>query len=394
MRSQKLGWTGLLREEGSDFLAWVKDERILSGKFDVLATALESLLCKCIVTTEQAQDVWMAAPAVLCRCNEQDTYEMPGAAYAYAWLHLLDRYARTWAALERLVEKNCLPMGKYGVCALDVGTGPGPAAFAIHDFYTAMIAFSEVKDNSKWRQPPHLTCVEFDGNTNRLRHYLAEIMFEQAQRESEGVLAMCNALSDFGKLHPTRERKHYLQALLGAEDEYFDEVAGQWTSELCYSPGEANYMAQSRHQYRLITFSNFLTNVPTVKKFESNLVDVLHDASPGSVLLVLGGKSSPYPKVYEYTDRLAQPAGFELKICGETVSCSGSEVADRVYEEGRRFYEILQGFAPNQDDATKKIRDYFEGGVPRFPCSAIRAYRKPRYVKNSNWVKGNNGTRG
>ena len=161
-------------------------------------------------------------------------------------------------------------MGKYGVNVLDVGTGPGPAAFAIHDFYTAMIDYSKVGANAQWRQPSHVTCVEFDKSTNHFRHILAEIMFEQAQRESEGVLAMCHALSDFGELQPRQERKQYLQALRNSEDEYFDDVAGHWTSTPRYLPEEANYVAQSQHRYRLITFSNFLTTVETVKCFEPN----------------------------------------------------------------------------------------------------------------------------
>ena len=132
MYTRNQGWTSFLRQEGADFLDWVKTEHILSNKLDVLATALSSLLRQNIHTSDQALDVWKAVPAVLCRCNDQATYELPGAAEAYAWLHLLDRYTRTWIALERLVENRCLPLGKYGVNALDVGTGPGPAAFAIH----------------------------------------------------------------------------------------------------------------------------------------------------------------------------------------------------------------------------------------------------------------------
>ena len=291
MSSRKLGWTGLLKQEGSDFLAWARDKRVLSLKFGLLATALSSLLRERVLTPEEAHDVWDTVPAVLCLCNEQATYEKPGAACAYAWLYLLERYVRTWLALERLVQKNCLPMGKYGVRALDVGTGPGPAAFAIHDFYAAMVEFSETTDNRKWRQPPHLTCVEFDGSTNHFRHQLAEMLFQKAGRGSEGVLSMCSALEDFGKLEPTRERKQYFEALRSEEDEYFDDVAGRWDSERVYLPDEANDMAQSLHRYRLVTFSNFLTTLGAVKSFEDNLVDVLHDAAPGSVLLVLGGKS-------------------------------------------------------------------------------------------------------
>ena len=275
--------------------------------------------------------------------------------------------------------------GENGIRALDVGTGPGPSAFAIHDFYGSMTDFSRTLNKSRWRQPLHMTCVEFDGNTNHLRHCLAEIVFEQAQRESEGVLAMCHALADFGKLEPTRERRENLQALRNAEETYFDEVAGQWTSESSYLPEEANYIAQSQHRYRLITFSNFLTTVKTVKSFEHNLVDVLCDAAPGTVFLVLGGRAGPYPAVYQYTDRLAKAAGFEMEINDAAVSCTNSEVAGRVFEEGRRFYKFLQRLSQNNDDATKKVRQEFEEQKQfSFSSSEVRAYRKHRHVRNQN----------
>ena len=385
MNTRNKSWASLLKQEGADYLIWVKTQRILSNKLDVLATALSSLLRDSVRTAEQAREVWKAVPAVLSRCNESETYEMPGAACAYAWLHLLDRYVRSWFALKLLVENHCLPMGKNGVRALDVGTGPGPSAFAIHDFYASMIEFSRAWDNSKWRQPPHVTCVEFDENSNHLRHLLSEILFEQTQRESEGVLAMCHNLDDFGKLEPSRERKESLQALRNAEETHFDEVAGQWASDQLYLPDEANYVAQSQHRYRLITFSNFLTTVKTVKCFEPNLVDVLRDAKPGSVMLVLGARKDHYPEVYQCTDRLAEPAGFKLVIQGETVSCANSEFACRVFEEGRQFYELLQRLSPNNDDATKGVRKNFEGPAPgHFPKSEVRAYRKHRHVKNNN----------
>ena len=73
-------------------------------------------------------------------------------------------------------------------------------------------------------------------------------------------------------------------------------------------------MAQSLHRYRLIVFSNFLTTVGSVTTFEPNLVDILADAQPGSVVMALGGKRGPYPEVYAYVDRLAKSAGFEIEV--------------------------------------------------------------------------------
>ncbi len=377
MSSRKQGWTSLLKREGSNFLAWARNERVLSLKFDVLAKALSSLLCERVRAPEEAREVWEAVPAVLGCCNEQATYEKPGAACAYAWLHLLERYVRTWLALERLVQSHCLPMGKNGVRALDVGTGPGPAAFAIHDFYVAMVEFSEVIDNPKWRQPPLLTCVEFDGSANQFRHQLAEMLYQQVGQESDGVLSMTSALHDFRKLEPTWERKQHFEVLRREEVEYFDDVAGRWDSDLVYMPDEANDMAQSLHRYRLVTFSNFLTTPGIVKSVEPNLVEMLHDAAPGSVVLVLGGRGCQYQEIYEYTDRLANASGFDLTVENDTVSCSDSELAGQVYEQGQLFYKVLQDLDHNADTATKTVRRHFEreGPIP-IHSSEIRAYRK------------------
>lgn len=142
MSGGKPGWTDLLQRQGSDYLEWVAAKGVLETKFQALAAALWTLLQDAIRTPEDARAVWKATPAVLDSCNKQATYAMPGAAAAYAWLHLLDRYARTWNALEWLVAAGCLPLAKHGVRTLDVGTGPGPSAFAVHDFYVAMTEFA------------------------------------------------------------------------------------------------------------------------------------------------------------------------------------------------------------------------------------------------------------
>ncbi|MCY3788934.1 MAG: hypothetical protein OXH63_09125 [Gemmatimonadetes bacterium] len=281
-------------------------------------------------------------------------------------------------------------MGTYGVRVLDVGTGPGPSAFAIHDFYSAMVAFSEITGNSKWHQPAHLNCVEIDGGTNYVRHNLAEIMFEQSQRESEGVLAMCHNLGDFKEIAPTTARKRGFERLLNQEDHYFDAVEGEWISEPSYSPDEANYIAQSLHRYRLIVFSNFLTTIGTVRSFESTLVDVLKDVNSGSGVLVLGGKSGEYPKIYDFVDGLAKRSGFKKVMDGEPVSYSDSEVATRIFSEACRFYDYLTTLVSEEvveeevatqlnekeQSALRKVRKEFEVSYGPAPISQIRAYRK------------------
>ena len=72
---------------------------------------------------------------------------------------------------------------------------------------------------------------------------------------------MTHSLWDFRKVEPTRERLELRWQLLNAEDTYFDPETDSWISESRYTPEDANYVAQSMHRYRLISFSNFLTTV-------------------------------------------------------------------------------------------------------------------------------------
>ena len=50
MWDQRQTWSGLRRQEGSAFLAWLKEDGTLSRKFDDLATALWSLFMRDIRT--------------------------------------------------------------------------------------------------------------------------------------------------------------------------------------------------------------------------------------------------------------------------------------------------------------------------------------------------------
>ena len=52
MSSRRLGWTGLLKREGAEFLAWATEERVLSTKFSLLATAVSTLLRGSVRTPE------------------------------------------------------------------------------------------------------------------------------------------------------------------------------------------------------------------------------------------------------------------------------------------------------------------------------------------------------
>ena len=378
MNAPPLSWTALQRHQGSDFLQWLQDRQALRTQFSALTSALRIFLDDYVRTREVAREIWAAVPAVMSRCNDPATFCLPRAALAYSWLHLPDRYVRTWLALEQLVEARLLPMGKHGVRALDVGTGPGPSAFATHDFYSAMVEYADFSGSEGWRQPTEVTCVECAGEMNHVRHNLAEILCMQGT--SESVIAMCSHIPDFGAFLPTRERSRMSTQLRNEVDEYRDEETDEWHSDQVYTPEEANYIANTLHRYRLFTFSNFFTETSTINSFRSNLVDILTDARPGSVLLLLGGTHEQYPTIYRDMTTLAKETGFTRKVERLSVSCSDVGMDEAVYAEGIQFFRKLRsliGDLADEDPNARKVVRHFEG-TKRLDSStsAVHAYRK------------------
>lgn len=369
-------WTQLLREHGPAFLSWLREEAILEKRGRVVAAGLRHLLKRLVVAPEDARSVWEATPAVFSKCNEQPTYELPGASVAYAWLHLLDRYARAFHALERLVYHNILPLARYGVRTLDIGTGPGPSGLAITDFYHALTLFAEAQGIDRLRQPSRIDCIEFDAGTNHFRHNLAESIAHIAgETGQQSVLSLCGARLDFGLVRPEKDRMIVLESMLKAEDRVWDEHDRVWTWEPRHTASEANEAAQSSFRYRLIVFSNFLTSLGVVSAFEVNLTSVLRDAKPGTVVVLLGGKGGEYPSIYDYVDRLAQAAGFQRLLTDEEVSCS--ELSDLVYNEGQWFYRYLQSLSPNADTGLRTVHRHFTDRRKRGSTSRLLVYRKP-----------------
>lgn len=378
MRASREGWTGRQRRQGGEFLQWLNDRRALQAGFRVLAKSMHELLEHRVRTKEDASQVWDAMPAVMEDCDKPETFKKNPAVSAYSWLHLLDRYVRAWLALQRLVEHRLLPMGKEGVRALDVGTGPGPSAFATHDFYVAMTEFAEVSGNELWQQPPQMTCVESAGPMNQFRHYLAEFM--EMNEAPRSVLDMCSNIGDFKSMLPTEERRAMNRSLRWAEDSYYDEYTEEWESELRYTPEKANYIANNHHRYRLFTFSNFLTETSVIEDFRPNLTDILNDAGAGSVLLLIGGRGAKYLAVQREVADLAHDAGFSRTMEDIHVSSSEAAMDGVVFDEQVRFYrrlERLVGDLPGDRPIAGKNKKYFERGeAGSWGTSTIHAYRK------------------
>lgn len=376
-RVSREGWSGLQRREGAAVLGWLGREERLGKGLDALAVGLREILNAHVRSASDAREVWEAVSAVIAKCNEPETYSERGANVAYAWLHLLVRYVRTWLALEHLLAHGLLPMGKYGVRVLDVGTGPGPSALATHDFYVALTGYARSVGGVRWQQPSDVTCVERCGAMNHFRHVLSETLALNGAPQS--ILAMASGLSDFATVRPSVERRELERRLRNQYDGYYDEL-GEWSDEPTHTAEEANREANAHRRYKLFTFSNFLTTLDTVSTFQRNLEDLLTDAQPGSVLLMIGGKGNDYAEIRKRMARLAEAGGFRRGNPSVKVGVGDARVDGRLAEEARWFHGRLKGLAgdlPAYDAVTRDLLDELEGRKRMsFGASAVHAFRK------------------
>ena len=372
----------MMAEEGPDFVAWLAENSVLRDNTTIQARVISKLLLAEIDTEFAACEFWKSVPGALSHECPDTMHEDWGTVRAYVWLHFLERYARTWTALEYLVQECRLPMGRHGVKTLDVGSGLGPSAFAIHDFYVAMLEFAEQTDHTNWYQPPELTCVEIGSGFSAMRSHLWELAYSASGGEWPSRLSRWSNLEDFDEIRPTQERADEFARLRWDETTYWDENRGEEVSDPLYTDQESNEQAQSMHRYRLFVFANFFTSRELVDSKAEKLRELLADANPGSVLLVMGGEGSDYPCIYKRLRRLAVEAGFRIIVPDARASSETSSVDDIVSAESLRVFEHAQKLSPNYDPKIVALGDKFAQGLV-FPANAVRAFRKHRNARQS-----------
>ena len=222
--------------------------------------------------------------------------------------------------------------------------------------------------------------MENAGGFNTLRHHISEFVHQESGGSWLSILSITSNLPDFADFRPQQERRERFAALRDAEEDYLDESSGEWMSDRVHSVEEAHAIAQSLHRYRLFSFANFLTEPGMVDDFAENLAEALGDASPGSAMLVIGGKRGTYPETYKRLGALAEAGGFRKMRLDVEVASTRSEVAGRVYQAGRRLYDHLQRLARNDEPSLHRVRLHFEGqGSGSVSSSKVQAYRKGRF---------------
>jgi hypothetical protein len=173
-------WRKLLKSNRIPFLSWLRASGRERERLDRIASQLADFLIERISRVsgewpEAPIEFWRRIPEVRSCCSDPRTFELPLAVDAYAYVHFLERYRRMWRTLKYLTHNLVLPLGNFGVKALDVGAGPAPSLYAIDDFYRAVSEYASVANVPQLQLPnPELNCIERSQPMTHFFHEFSE----------------------------------------------------------------------------------------------------------------------------------------------------------------------------------------------------------------------------
>ncbi len=334
-----MSWRRLILDHQSDFLKWIDATDTRMRSLIGVSGCIETYLTARLQSPEDCVQFWNAIPLVRTACNFNKTYELPFAVEAYAYVHTLDRYWRTWDALIELTVKGALPVGVEGVRILDVGTGPLPTPYAIQDFYEQLRLYGDKNGLSKLAsQNTHFSIVERSSSMQRLMHTLSEHCHRPGPYGAD--------TTDFSEVNPPATRKTLEQSL--RRTEYHDASVDDYYYE--YTTEEANLIANRYQRYRMVIFSNFFTVDHVIDQFEKAITVLFADLSSGAVVMILGGTGGQYERVYSRLIELAQNNGLRrLTELGVSLG-AGSQVAKAQAEIKKHQHAVFRHLLRMVDD--------------------------------------------
>jgi hypothetical protein len=374
-------WRQLLRVHGPAFLTWLQQSQWERNALKYLTMQLADFLidtinCMRSEVFDAPIDFWSRIPDVRSACSDAGTFEKPFAVEAYAYVHLLERYRRTFLALKHLTKVAVLPHGSQGVRVLDVGTGPAPALYAVDDFYRALDEFAQLSNVPALRLPrPELNCIERSQQMVWFFHRFSEFCgragpFGPVFSEFDGL-----SLQERRAWH---QHQNEVEVWWDPETQEYEEI---------FDPAGAAESANSLFRYRLVIFSNFLTLEAEVDAFESKLRALFQDLRPGAVVILLGATGDTYQRIYAHIAALARKAGLrEARWHTDSLGRidPNDEAAQRIKESQYRVYQHLESLVgPAALNRSNRWPDYWNPNPspkarPRF---ALRIFRRGRWPK-------------
>lgn len=290
----------------ADIRAWIDDNNVFRTRFERVGLSLSEFVVRNPGNEDCVRSFVARLHPVIASCNEQ-TFDDELTALSYAHVHMLERYRRTWVALERLLSVGALPLRARNqeLAVLDVGSGPGACSYAACDFYDAIDEFARTSGVLALRVPPPSFRVVDRG---RGWHSFIHHFSESARRDGP----FGPSFTDFAEFDPVRgqqdaRRRRVRQ--VADEDDMSDDAAQRWLDD--NEPGwHENWF------FDLCIASYFFTTDELVVGLEDELYRALRAMRPGGVALVVGASSPLYERLFEKLDAVARKANSKIVEIG------------------------------------------------------------------------------
>jgi hypothetical protein len=348
-------WRKLQRETAPKFLDWLDDGRRNTDLLHIQHNLTEFII-RHLSTKEDCEDFVLRWSSVLGRCNDPATYDDWFNILAYAHIHSLERYRRFYAVLTELYKIGQLPMKRWAIRILDVGTGPAPCLYALQDFYEQVTRFAEARQESRLKlETPRTDCVEQSREMARFLHYFSEA----SRRPGPFFVRFSDFLAlDLQKFRQVSEQR-------SRESEHDSDDDDHW-SPFPFQPED--------FKYELYIFSNFLTDLKFVEEATTALAKLFFWLGPHQSVLVLGATGGSYQKIYAKLADLAAKAKVDtIGELPETIPCSledfGAHLVKSHYVTVLRHMRSIHPKLSKPDDI-ESSSDLWD------PCSSLEGPKK------------------
>lgn len=268
----------------------------LYNRFNLLANKLEEFVLCEIDNEESAKLVSSQFESVLSKCDEID-YEDYSTTIAYVILHFLPRYHLFQLAFSKLLDKHILPYKKQGSNILDIGTGPGPALYALSDIYESLFQFGVLKKDFRY-MPDYVE--QSAGFRNFLHHFTEFLNYRNTQDERWDVPYHHGSFDKFEEI------------------EFNQLISDFW--------GSRRYI---KYRYNIITCANFFTRSHQVEKLKHEIQDCARYLRNKGIFVVLGAQSSEsktqdknYAEIYRRIGEIVENSNYSTnRIIAKAKQC-------------------------------------------------------------------------
>lgn len=375
-------WRSLLSAHGAELEEFMMVTEAQQRSLAVIGINLVYCLQEWLRNEDACSTFIQSLRNAIDKCDESNYNDQP-SAFAYAYVHLLERYRRMWAILTKLLRVRALPMGDERLDILDIGAGPAPSLYAAQDFYRQVDYFGALRNVKPFRiSEVNSFCIEPGTGMQHVMHRLSE---QRLRSDARLVGPFGAQFIDFTGLNVDDERERRKRERIreiSDDDDTSEEHAAWWFNE------NELFQYDRLFRYRLIIFSNVLTKVSSTMKWRTELFRLFSSLRPGGVVVVTGGSGGTagsdkdYGAVYDIVAEAATAAHLvRLEIPPVLLSDYDDSSGKLIADLRKIVWQLVEAETPpsileqaKADPALQRFWRARPGGVPgRY---GVRAFRK------------------